>query len=249
MMDLNQHPSRQANKAFVTIRSAIFWVFFALSTIFVAVPVVLSVVFPLRVRFKIMHAWPHFNLWALKWICGVSYRVEGRENLPSGASLVCAKHSSTWETIALQLIVPPAVYVAKKELLYIPFFGWAMSVLNFVTIDRKAGRRAIKYMVDQAIDRFARGIWIIIFPEGTRKAVGDVPDYKIGGAVMAQKTGVLVVPIAHNAGIYWPKHSFLKWPGEIVVCILPPIESKGKKASVIVEEVQNVIEAKMQDLI
>ncbi len=249
MMNMSEHPSRQANKTWVAIRSAFFWILFASSTVIWAFPILLSVVFPLRVRFKVMRVWPHFNLWALKVICGVNYRIEGKENIPATASIVFSKHSSTWETIALQLMLPPAVYVAKKELLYVPFFGWAMSVLNFVTIDRSAGRRAIKFLVDQAKERFSRGLWIIIFPEGTRKAVGAEPDYRIGGAVIAQKCGVPIVPVAHNAGVYWPRHSFLKWPGEIVIAFLPLISSEGKKPDIIRDEVQHVIENKMNELL
>jgi 1-acyl-sn-glycerol-3-phosphate acyltransferase len=195
-----------------------------------------------------MRVWPRFNLWALKLICGVSYKVEGAENLPTEPAIIFAKHSSTWETIALQLLVPPAVYVAKKELLYIPFFGWAMAVLNFITIDRSAGRKAIVFMVEQAKERLSRGLWIIIFPEGTRKGVADELDYKIGGAVMAAKTGVPVMPVAHNAGIFWPKNSFLKWPGVITVSFEPAIDVTGMGAKEILSSVQEVIEAKMARL-
>lgn len=241
--------ARQANKALVTIRSLVFFALMVVSTLVWSVPVLTSVIFPLKVRFAIMRVWPRFNLWALEIICGVKYRVEGLENLPDEPSIVFSKHSSTWETLALQLLIPPAVYVAKKELLYIPFFGWAMAVLNFLTIDRSAGRKAILYMVEQARDRFSRGLWIIIFPEGTRKSIGAEPDYKIGGAVMAQKTGAPIVPVAHNAGVYWPRHSFLKWPGEITVWFGPSIETKNKKAEQIRQETETVIETKMKELL
>ncbi|MCB1754729.1 MAG: 1-acyl-sn-glycerol-3-phosphate acyltransferase [Gammaproteobacteria bacterium] len=241
--------TRQANKTLVAIRSFLYWILLTVSTVIWAWPILLSAVFPLQVRFKIMRVWPRFNMWALKTICGIRYRVEGLENLPKEPSIIFAKHASTWETIALQLLIPPAVYVAKKQLLYIPFFGWAMAVLNFVTIDRSAGRRAIVYMVEQAKDRLARGFWIIIFPEGTRKPIDAEPDYKIGGAVMAAKTGAKVVPVAHNAGIFWPRHSFLKWPGEVTVWFGPAIETNGLSAEEIRRTAQKVIESKMQELI
>jgi 1-acyl-sn-glycerol-3-phosphate acyltransferase len=241
--------ARQSNRVLVALRSSVFFVFMVVSTIVWAIPVLLSIVFPLRVRFRIMRVWPRMNLWMLRVICGVRYRIEGLENLPDEPSVVFAKHSSTWETLALMFFFPPAVYVAKKELLYIPFFGWAMAVLNFLTIDRSAGRRAIKYMVDHAKERFSRGLWIIIFPEGTRKPIGAPLDYKIGGAVIAAKTGAPVVPVAHDAGVFWPRKSFLKWPGEITVWIGPPISSKDKSAEAIRNEARDVIEAKMQELL
>lgn len=248
MSDDLYHRSREANKTLVWVRSAIYWVVLALTTMIWAWPILLSVVFPLETRFKVMRVWPRFNLWALKVICGVRYRVEGQENLPTEPSIIFAKHSSAWETIALQLLIPPAVYVAKKELLKIPFFGWALSVLNFITIDRAAGRRAIVHMVQQAKDRLSRGLWIIIFPEGTRKGVNDELDYKIGGAVMASKTNAKVVPVAHNAGIFWPRHSFLKWPGEVVVWFGPAIDTTDLNAEQIRNQAEEAIETKMVEL-
>ncbi len=240
---------RHVNRNLVALRSAIYWCVLLISTLIWAWPVLFSVIFPLRVRHAIMRVWPRFNLWALKLICGIRYKIEGMENLPDKPSIIFAKHSSTWETLALQIAVPNAIYVAKKELLYIPFFGWAMAVLNFLTIDRSAGRKAIAYMVEQAKDRLSKGLWIIIFPEGTRKAVGAEPEYKIGGAVMAEKTRAPVVPVAHNAGIFWPRHSFLKWPGEITIWFGPAIETDHLDAEQIRAKARDVIEAKMQELL
>lgn len=241
--------ARQANRPLVAIRSAIFMLIMVVSTMVWWLPVVLSVVLPLRVRFAVMRVWPRFNIWALKVICGVRYRMEGLENLPDQPAIVFSKHSSTWETLILQLVIPPAVYVAKKELLYVPFFGWAMGVLNFLTIDRSAGRRAVLYLVEQAKDRLSRGLWIIIFPEGTRRPIDAPPEYKVGGPVMAQKTGAPVVPVAHDAGIFWPRHSFLKWPGEITVWFGPAIETSGKTSEQIKAEAQEVIENRMKELL
>lgn len=239
---------RQANIVSVFIRSSIYWLFLAVTTILWAWPVLFSVVFPVTTRFKVMRVWPKMNLYALRIICGISYRVEGEENLPDRPAIVFSKHSSTLETLLLQLHIPPAVYVAKKELLYIPFFGWGMAVLNFITIDRSAGHRAMVYMVQQAKDRLTRGLWVIIFPEGTRMAIDAAPDYKIGGAMMAAKTGAPVVPVAHNAGIFWPRKSFLKWPGEATIWFGPAIETDGVKARAILDQAQEVIEGKMKEL-
>ncbi|MDO6461340.1 lysophospholipid acyltransferase family protein [Granulosicoccaceae sp. 1_MG-2023] len=247
--DLLTRTRKASSRRLVALRSAIYMVVMVLSTCIIAWPVMLSIVLPLKYRYAVMRTWPRVNMWALEKICGVRYTVKGRENLPSEPSIVFAKHSSTWETIALQMLIPPAVYVAKKELLYIPLFGWAMAVLNFLTIDRSAGRRAIRYLVDQAVDRLGRGMWIIIFPEGHRMAIDAEPNYKIGGAMMAARTGAPVVPVAHNAGVFWPRHSFLKWPGEITVSFLPPLQTEGKKADVILAEAQQAIETEFQALL
>lgn len=247
--DLLSRTRNASARPLVALRSALYMVVLVISTCVIAGPVMLSIVLPLRYRFAIMRTWPRLNLWALDKICGLRYRVKGEENLPDQAAIVFAKHSSTWETLALQMLIPPAVYVAKKELLYIPFFGWAMAVLNFLTIDRSAGRKAIRYLVDQAVDRLERNLWIIIFPEGHRMPIDAAPNYKIGGAMMAARTGAPVVPVAHNAGVFWPRHSFMKWPGEITVSFLPPIETQGKKPDVILAEAQEVIEAEFQALL
>ena len=247
--DLLGRTRQASSRQLVAIRSTIYMLVLVVSTCVIAGPVMLSVVLPLKYRFAIMRTWPRLNLWALEKICGVRYRVKGRENLPNEAAIVFSKHSSTWETIALQMLIPPAVYVAKKELLYIPFFGWAMAVLNFLTIDRSAGLKAIRYLVDQAVDRLGRGLWIIIFPEGHRMPIDAAPNYKIGGAMMAARTEAPVVPVAHNAGVFWPRHSFLKWPGEITVSFLPPIETKGKKPDAILAEAEAVIEEEFKALL
>ncbi len=138
--------------------------------------------------------------------------------------------------------LPHSAFVAKRELLWVPFFGWGMSALRYITIDRSAGRKVIAQIIEQAQDRFEHGLWVTIFPEGTRKAPGEAPDYKPGGALMAAKTGRKVVPIVHNSGEFWPRHSLLKWPGTVTYRIGPAIETKGRSASNILEDAKNYIE-------
>lgn len=188
------------------------------------------------------------NVYGLKYICGVSWQVEGRENIPETVCLVLSKHQSTWETYFLPMVFYPAVYVAKRSLLWIPIFGWALYVLKFIMIDRRSGRSAIKQMCDQAVHTLDNGRWIIVFPEGTRRAVGSEPHYRIGGAVIAHNLQCDVVPVAVNAGSYWPRMGYIKYPGVIKVSIGPVIRSKDKSASEILAETQDWIEGRMDEL-
>lgn len=201
--------------------------------------------FPFLVRYAVISRWARFVLWWLQLTCGVRYRVEGLEHLPTGAAIVLCKHQSTWETLILQKLLPPQVWVLKRELLWLPFFGWGLAALNPIAIDRKAGRKAIEQIVDQGKQRLAGGLWVVVFPEGTRVAPGEVRRYGIGGAVLAERSGYPVVPIAHNAGLFWGRREFLKRPGEIRIVIGPAIEPQGKTAQQINTEAEAWIEGTM----
>ncbi len=231
------------------LRSLLFLLLFGLNTIVYALPMVLAFLLPLMWRYRLLKVYPLVSLWLLKVCCGLRYRVEGRENLPETPSIVFAKHQSTWEALGLILCLPAAAYVAKRELLWIPFFGWGMASLRYITIDRSAGRKAIVHIIRQARDRLARGLWIIIFPEGTRRPVGASLQYKMGGAIMAVKTGAAVVPIALNSGEFWPRSGFIKWPGEITLSIGPAIETRDKQAEQVRDEAQQWIETKMAEIV
>jgi 1-acyl-sn-glycerol-3-phosphate acyltransferase len=178
---------------------------------------------------------------------GLRYRVEGRENIPAGNAIILAKHQSTWETLAMQQVFPPQVWLLKRELLKIPFFGWGLALLEPIAIDRNAGRKALKQLAEIGKDRLGQGLWVVVFPEGTRTAFGDKGQYQVGGAYLAEKSGYPVVPVAHDAGRFWPRHSFLKYPGEIRMVIGKPIESRGRKAGEINREVEEWIEARMAE--
>ncbi len=201
-------------------------VFFSLAGILLFL---LFVPFPVRYRFTTR--WGRFTIWWLKVTCGIDYRVEGRENIPEGPAIVFSKHQSTWETLALQQIFPPQVWVLKRELMWLPLFGWTMATLKPIAIDRSAGRKAVNKIVEIGTRRLRSGLWVVIFPEGTRVPPGETRRYGIGGAVLAEKSGYPVVPVAHNAGEFWPRRAFLKRPGTIRVVIGPPIESKGRTAA------------------
>ena len=182
-------------------------------------------------------------IWLLGLVCNLKFEIKGQENIPQGAAIIFSKHQSAWETLALQQIFPPQVWVVKRELFWVPFFGWALMALGSVGINRKAGRVAIRQIVDQGIRRLKQGRWIVIFPEGTRVAPGVRKRYGIGGAVLAEESGYPVVPVAHNAGEYWPRRGLLKKPGTIKVVIGEPIETKGRSAEEINKLAEHWIES------
>jgi len=231
------------------LRSTLFFIGMSLITLVVVLPIPLLLPLPQPIRYRYLSQWSRMVLWWLKVSCGLSYRVEGREHLPaSGAALVMAKHQSAWETLAMQQVLPNQTWVLKRELLWIPFFGWGLAMTAPVAIDRSAGKRALKQVIDEGSNRLRRGIWLIIFPEGTRMAPGERGRYAAGGAMLAAKSGVPVVPVAHNAGCYWPKRGFLKHPGVITLAIGPLITSAGRKAADINADAEAWIETRSQQL-
>jgi 1-acyl-sn-glycerol-3-phosphate acyltransferase len=196
--------------------------------------------------YRIAASWCQFNLRGARWICGIRHQAIGVENIPSGAGVgghvVMSKHSSTWETLALTIFFPPLAYVAKKELLALPFFGWGFALASPITIDRKAGTTAMQQIATQGRERFKQGFWIVIYPEGTRIRAGTHAKYKTGGARLAMQLGVPIVPVAHNAGWIWPKGVFGKRPGTVTISFGPPISPVGKDAQKLTAEVEQWIE-------
>lgn len=203
--------------------------------------------FPLsrRARYILITGWARSMLWWLRVTCGLSYRVLGRENIPVQPCVILCKHQSAWETLALQQIFPPQVWVLKRELLFIPFFGWGLAMASPIAINRAAGREALKQLVAKGKERLKQGFFVVIFPEGTRVTPGTTGKYHIGGAWLAAQTKTPVVPIAHNAGEYWGKNSFLKHPGTITLSIGKPIDTNGLKADELNQRVEAWIEKEM----
>ncbi|WP_371866388.1 lysophospholipid acyltransferase family protein [Duganella radicis] len=202
---------------------------------------------PYRQRFFITSRWNVFIIWCLRVICGIRYQIRGKENLPDAQAILLSKHQSAWETIFLLPNMPrPLVFVFKKEILYIPFFGWAMALLRMIPIDRKQGKNAFQEVVRHGKRRLAQGLWIIMFPEGTRIPVGKAGKYKSGGTRLAIETGSVVVPIAHNSGECWPKNSFIKRPGLVTVSIGKPISPEGQTPDGMMQQVENWIESEMR---
>lgn len=231
------------------LRAALFYLGMTLSLILIVPFFPLVWPFSFGVRFRVLSHWARFNLWWLRRTCGITWRVEGREHLPTtGAAVVLSKHQSTWETLGLQAILPPHTWVLKRELLRIPLFGWGLAVLRAIAIDRKAGRKALQQVVEQGRERLDAGIWVVVFPEGTRTAPGSRQAYNVGGAMLATKTGYPVVPIAHNAGEFWPRAGWLKRPGTITVAIGPAIATAGRKAGEVNAEAEAWIEAKSSEI-
>ena len=196
-------------------------------------------------RYRVTSTWTHIILFLLHHICGLRYRILGAENIPKTPSIVLSKHQSAWETLAFQKIFPPQVWVLKKELLRIPFFGWGLAMTSPIAIDRSAGRSALDQVVEQGQDRLNNGFWVVIFPEGTRIPPGQKGSYRIGGAWLATHTNTSVVPVAHNAGEFWPRNAFIKKPGTIIVSIGKPIDPTGMEANALNALVENWIETEV----
>jgi len=235
----------------IFLRSLIYFVaMVATILVFGLILATIGWVLPMSARESVSNAWADVNMWLLRVICRLDYRVEGAEHLPTTPSIVMAKHQSAWETISLRSIVRGnQSWVLKRELMWIPVFGWALAVSRPIAIDRKAGRRAIKQVVEQGIGHLKEeGRNVLIFPEGTRTAPGERGRYGIGGGMLAERAGVPVVPIAHNAGVFWKRRGILKHPGTITVVVGAPIETEGRKASQIIRDVEHWIEGQMARL-
>lgn len=230
----------------IYLRSILFYLGMSL-TLLMLVPFMM-LAFPLSYhsRYAVLSRWSQFVVWWLRVTCGIRYSVEGRENIPTSATIIMAKHQSAWETFGLQAIFPPQTWVLKRSLLWIPVFGWGLALLQAIAIDRSAGREALKQVIEQGTDRLKRGIWVVIFPEGTRAAPGTRRKYNIGGAMLAAKSGFPVVPVAHNAGEFWSRNSFLKYPGEIKVVIGPVIHPADLGAGEINRQAEEWIETTME---
>ena len=222
-------------------RSLIFSFVMFFGTFLIAIASAILIFFPFHTRAKYMRPYSQFNIWALKRICGIRYKVIGMENLPTGSYIIFSNHQSTWETFVLQLIFPPVAFVIKKELLYVPFFGWALALLKPISIKRSSGREALKQLIKQGIERLNDNIIVVIFPEGTRIPPTEKVEFKKGGAILAEKSGYPVVPVAHNAGYYWPKRGFLKKKGLITIHIGKAIQTEGRKAKDIMDEAEAFI--------
>ena len=203
---------------------------------------------PPLTRYRIISAWSKFMLWSAERVCGIRYRVIGAENIPSDPCIILSKHESAWETLAFQKIFPPQVWVVKRELLWIPFLGWGLAMLSPIAIDRSTGTRALRQIVEQGRSRLASGFSVVIFPEGTRAAPGQRGTYRFGGAWLATETHAPVLPVAHNAGSYWRKNAFVKYPGLITVSIGPLLDSRGRSAPELMRCVEQWIEDEMARL-
>lgn len=229
------------------LRSLVFVLLMLVVTVIWAPLCLLFAPLPYNKRYFWTSRWNAFVIWSARVICGIRYEIKGFENLPDAPVILLSKHQSAWETIFYLYFMPrPLVYVFKKEILYIPFFGWGMALLRMIPIDRSKGKDAMAHIVKHGRRRLADGQWVIMFPEGTRSAVGKQGKYKGGGARLAVETNTPVVPLAMNAGEFWPKKSFIKKPGTVTVSIGKPISPEGLSPTELMAQVENWIETEMR---
>ncbi|MBF0282481.1 MAG: 1-acyl-sn-glycerol-3-phosphate acyltransferase [Zetaproteobacteria bacterium] len=212
------------------IRSLIFNALFFVITPLYSVLLLLFRPFGLRASWLWAKAWPTTVWFLARVICGIRLQIEGQEHFPQEACVVMAKHQSAFETLSMPALIPPYVWILKRELFYIPIFGWALWAIDAIAIRRGNPREALKQVIDQGRKFLAEGRWVVIFPEGTRSAAGETGEYKPGGVILAQKAGAGILPMAHNAGVYWPKRGFIKRPGTIRIRFLPYISSEEVSA-------------------
>ena len=232
----------------IAFRSLIYVLGQIVSAVIVDILVLLTYPFPRSIRDSVISSWARFNIWTLGIICGLKFRVQGLENIPDQPSIIISNHQSAWETLCFQLFFPPLSFVLKRQLLWIPFFGWGLAAYRPIAIDRSKKVRALDQLIKQGTQRLEEGRWLVIYPEGTRMLPGQPGKFQIGGAMIAAKTGAPIVPVAHNAGVFWPKRSFLKYPGSIDIIIGPPIDTKGRKSREINRQVEDWIKQSIAQL-
>lgn len=222
---------------FQTIRSLLFIAGMAVLTFIFGFGCLLTVVLPYKMRYRFITTWSACNLWWLGITCGLKYEVIGKENIPQHPCIVMANHQSTWETMALGPIFPPLTWVVKRELFFIPVFGWGLALTHPIALNRSAGKKAVDQLVEKGIEKIKAGRSILIFPEGTRTPPGTKRKFRVGGAILAEQSGAPIVPVAHNSGFFWARKQFTKKPGTIKMIIGPEITTIGKSAEQINKEV------------
>jgi 1-acyl-sn-glycerol-3-phosphate acyltransferase len=232
----------------VWFRSLLFQIYFFASVSFICILIALCALFPFNLRFALCRAWGRSMLAVGKFLCGLDYRIEGLENIPDETSVIMIKHTTVFETYAQLAIFPPQTWVVKRELKWIPFFGWGLAAMKPIAINRGAGHTAISQVIEQGKDRIRDGIWITVFPEGTRMALGQTRRYGVSGAALAKEMQCPIVPVAHNAGDLWPRRGLKKEPGLIRFCIGPPIAPEDRPPKETNLLVQDWVESKMAEI-
>jgi 1-acyl-sn-glycerol-3-phosphate acyltransferase len=221
------------------LRSALFFLGSLLVLITVSLPIPLMITLPLKLRYQWLILWSKFNIWWLKKTCRLSFNLVGKENIPQKACVVVSNHQSTWEALAFQCIFPQQTWVLKKELIWIPIFGWSLALLKPIIIDRGNKIKALKKVIKQGAKSIKAGVFVIIFPEGTRQKYPQIGVYQNGGIAIAKQADALILPVYHNAGKYWGKGDFIKRAGVINVIIGKPVFVKNQPASALSKSLQN----------
>lgn len=231
------------------IRAVIYQLFLIITVIPFALLSVITMLLPLHWRYRITTGWPRLGIWGAKVILGIRWEIKGAENLPDGPAVMLSKHQSAWETMFIISHMPKDMcFVYKRELHRIPFFGWGLASLRMIPINRSKGRDAFEQVVKIGQQCLNEGRWPILFPEGTRILPGKTGRYKSGGALLACRTQVPVIPVAHNAGECWQRNAFIKKPGLITVSIGPIISTTGLEPDAVNHQVQEWIEGEMRVL-
>ena len=228
------------------VRSLLFMLILLVVTPPYTLLVILCRPLPHHMRRRSVVPWVNFAIWLVKHVLGIPYRLLGAENIPARPSIVLAKHQSAWETLMLQEVFKDTVFVWRKEIKYLPFFGWALASIPMIETDRSATKSTLKRLVDQGRDRLDHGYTVIIFPEGTRAQPGSKNRYKVGGAHLAVETGAPVVPVALNSGEFWGRNALFKRSGVVTVSIGPAIDPKGLTAGEVTQRAEDWIEAEMR---
>jgi 1-acyl-sn-glycerol-3-phosphate acyltransferase len=230
------------------LRSALFLVLAFIVTPPFGIAVPLGGLFGYGPASRLAAMWAGLILLLARWCCGIRCEIQGQENVPDRPVVLMAKHQSAWETLFMESHFPPQCWIIKRELLWLPFVGWGLMGIRSIAIDRSSGHSAIEQIVEQGTRRIAQGMWVSIFPEGTRIPVGKRGRYGMGGAILATRTGTPIVPIAHNAGEYWGRYAFRKHAGTVRVVIGAPIATEGRAPAEVNREVEEWIEARMREL-
>ena len=229
-------------------RSILFTMLLFLSVLPWSIVVVMGRLVGYPTSYSLVVTWVRGNFWLLHKLCGLTFRVEGTENIPARNSVVLLKHSSAYETLAQFLLFPTQCWVLKRELLWAPFLGWAIAAVRPIAIDRGAGPQAVTQVIKKGKARLEEGHWVMVFPEGTRMPPGETRRYGLSGALLAQEAGRLLVPVAHDAGDYWPRRGLRKRPGSVTFRIGRPVDPAGRDPRKVNEEVQNWIETQVAEL-
>ena len=247
---MSSAPTRVKRTTLSAIRTVLFYGAFALWTALWSLLIVLCA-YPFSVRNRhrlFIRTWAIVAINLCRFICGIRWQVKGQEHIPDTACVVISNHQSTWETFFLQTLLSPQTQVVKRELLQIPFFGWALKAINPIAINRQNARRALEQVREQGKVALAKGIWVLIFPEGTRTPSGTLGKFSRGGAGLAKAASVDVLPVAHNAGTCWPHKSWLKQPGTIQVEICPVINTEHLSVAEVNDAAQHSIDQALKKM-
>jgi 1-acyl-sn-glycerol-3-phosphate acyltransferase len=227
----------------MALRSVLFYLGYSILTlVWGSLSVLVGWVLPHRARFFfIIGIWTRLCLWWLRVTCGIRHQVTGRENIPDEPCVVLVRHESTWETLFLQTLLAPQATIIKRELLWIPFFGWAFALNRPIAIDRSNPRGALRRLIRVGKTRLEERVWVVLFPEGTRMPAGEIGKFQVGGGTLAADADVPILIVAHNAGTCWPAHELKKRPGTIQVRIAPVIRPNGRDGKTLTDEARALL--------